>query len=197
MTTTTNGQQRKTLASQLDRLDGILDALSDGLNQAVAQAVQEAVGLAVREAVQAVLHEALTNPELLALLQVTHQHPAEVSAPTPPASRPAPAVRLRRRLGRGWTWLTGRLAAACTACGVALRRVGGCVVAAWARVRPLGRFAGPLALALGTGTVAGLGAYWAGPWLAAAWAWLGGFLAALAVQARAAWKRLRAAAGKT
>jgi len=31
-TTTMNGSTRKTLASQLDRLDGILDALSDGLN---------------------------------------------------------------------------------------------------------------------------------------------------------------------
>ena len=30
MTTTTNGQVRKTLASQLDRLDSILDGLSDG-----------------------------------------------------------------------------------------------------------------------------------------------------------------------
>ena len=30
--TNTNGQVRKTLASQLDRLDAILDSLSDGLN---------------------------------------------------------------------------------------------------------------------------------------------------------------------
>ena len=28
----TNGQTRKTLASQLDRLDSILDGLSEGLN---------------------------------------------------------------------------------------------------------------------------------------------------------------------
>jgi hypothetical protein len=31
-----NGPTRKTLASQLDRLDGILDGLSEGLDQAVA-----------------------------------------------------------------------------------------------------------------------------------------------------------------
>src|SRR5262245_8590402 len=49
--TTTNGQERKTLASQLDRLDSILDALSDGLNQAVATAVEGAVERAVRQAV--------------------------------------------------------------------------------------------------------------------------------------------------
>jgi hypothetical protein len=192
MSSTANGEQRKTLASQLDRLDGILDALSDGLNQAVAQAVQEAVGLAVREAVQAVLREALANPDLLALLQAAHMAPGSVGAATP-AARPVPEPGLRQRLGRGWAWLTGRLAAAVAACGAGLRRVGGCVGAAWARVRPLGRYAGPLAVALGTGTVAGLGAYWAGPWLAAAWAWLGWFLAALAVQVRAAWHRLRTA----
>ena len=32
MTTTTNGQERKTLASQIDRLHSILDGLSDNLN---------------------------------------------------------------------------------------------------------------------------------------------------------------------
>ena len=50
----TNGQSRKTLASQLDRLDSILDGLSEGLDQAVAQAV---------------LTELLTNPALREQLQ--------------------------------------------------------------------------------------------------------------------------------
>ena len=75
-----NGPARKTLASQLDRLDGILDGLSEGLNQAVAQAVREAVGLAVQEAVQAVLTELLTNLALREQLQ-------KAAPPTPP--RPA------------------------------------------------------------------------------------------------------------
>src|SRR5947199_8931440 len=74
MTTMTNGQIRKTLASQLDRLDSILDGLSEGLNEAVATAVQGAVELAVRQAVgqavketlQAVIAEALTNADLIA-----------------------------------------------------------------------------------------------------------------------------------
>jgi hypothetical protein len=47
----TNGQ-RKTLASQLDRLDTILDTLDQGLQEAVASAVQEAVSVAVREAIK-------------------------------------------------------------------------------------------------------------------------------------------------
>jgi hypothetical protein len=74
----TNGQTRKTLASQLDRLDSILDGLSEGLNDAVAQAVREAVGLAVQEAVQAVLTELPTNPALREQLQ------------RPAAAQPAP-----------------------------------------------------------------------------------------------------------
>src|SRR5947209_7237504 len=42
----TNGRPRKSLAEQIDRLDGVIDALSEGLNEAVATAVQESVGLA-------------------------------------------------------------------------------------------------------------------------------------------------------
>src|SRR3954447_26188832 len=68
--TSPNGQERKTLASQLDRLDQILDTLGEGLNEAVAQAVQEAVETAVREGVhqgvRGALSEVLTNPEVLA-----------------------------------------------------------------------------------------------------------------------------------
>ena len=45
---TANGPARKTLASQLDRLDAILDALGEGLRAALA--------------------EVLTNPDVLALL---------------------------------------------------------------------------------------------------------------------------------
>ncbi len=58
--TPSNGQPRPTLASQLDRLDGILD----GLDAALAGAVQEAVEQAVKQAVQAVLTEVLTNRPL-------------------------------------------------------------------------------------------------------------------------------------
>jgi hypothetical protein len=75
----TNGQTRKTLASQLDRLDSILDGLSEGLSDAVASAVREAVGLAVQEAVQAVLTELLTNPALRDQLQ----RPAEAESAPP------------------------------------------------------------------------------------------------------------------
>src|SRR5262245_7520249 len=42
-TINTNGRPiRKSLASQLDRLDGIIDTLGDGLNEAVADVVRHA-----------------------------------------------------------------------------------------------------------------------------------------------------------
>jgi hypothetical protein len=67
--TNIDGQQRKTLSSQLDRLDGILD----GLDSALTGAVQEAVSMAVKQAVQAVLSEVLTNRELQDQLQKAAQ----------------------------------------------------------------------------------------------------------------------------
>jgi hypothetical protein len=79
-----NGTARKTLASQIDRLDSILNGLSEGLDQAVAQAVREAVGLAVQEAVQAVLTELLTNPALREQLQ---KAASEAAPPDDPAAK--------------------------------------------------------------------------------------------------------------
>ena len=101
----TNGQTRKTLASQLDRLDGILDGLSEGLSDAVSSAVREAVGLAVQEAVQAVLTELLTNPALREQLQ------------RPAASEAAPPDGPANKDGGG----KGRLAALCGRVGDKLR----------------------------------------------------------------------------
>src|ERR1700681_350832 len=69
MPTSTNDSPRKNLASQLDRLDGILDGLADGLNDAVASAVQQAVAVAVQEAVRGILTEVLTHTDLLAKLR--------------------------------------------------------------------------------------------------------------------------------
>src|SRR4051794_28486269 len=87
--TNSNGQERKTLASQLDRLDVILDTLGAGLNEAVASAVQEAVETAVREGVhqgvRGALAEILTNPEVLTVLRTAL---APEPALTPTASTP-------------------------------------------------------------------------------------------------------------
>jgi hypothetical protein len=100
MTITTNGQVRKTLAAQLDRLDSILDGLSAGLNEAVAsavggaveRAVKQAVGEAVRETLQAVIAEVISNPDLVAAARtlLTPGSPADVPPdnPTTPPERP-------------------------------------------------------------------------------------------------------------
>src|SRR5271165_868769 len=65
LTMNSNGRAgRKSLAEQIDRLDGILDGLAEALNESVASTVQEAVGIAVQEAVKAAVTEVLTNVEL-------------------------------------------------------------------------------------------------------------------------------------
>lgn len=188
-TTTTNGQQRKSLASQIDRLDSILDGLSDGLNDAVASAVQEAVGIAVREAVKAVLTEVLSNPTFLARIR---------SVVTPPREkRPGLATRvaaaaaglapvLRQRLARLKGGLGKCLELAAERMKRAKATAGGCIE----RFQSLRRFKRPLLVAVGVGSAASVLAYFSGPWVAAAAGWLSGFVTTLAVQAAAALRKL-------
>jgi hypothetical protein len=90
--TNIDGQQRKTLASQLDRLDGILD----GLDRALTGAVQEAVCMAVKQAVQAVLTEVLTNRQLQEQLQ-------QAAEPTPPPEGPHGKPSIANRLWQATT----------------------------------------------------------------------------------------------
>lgn len=81
--TTINGRpKRKQLSEQLDRLDGIIDALAEGLNKAVADAAREGTRLAVKDAIL----EILTNPELRALIapQSSAILPATVLETMPP-----------------------------------------------------------------------------------------------------------------
>src|SRR5262245_45108566 len=122
-TTTTNGQARKTLASQLDRLDSILDGLSEALNGAVASAVEGAVeravklavGEAVRETLQAVIAEVISNPDLVAAARtlLAPGTPADVPAdcPTTPPERPRGLFR------RACDSVKAGLGVAATACG--------------------------------------------------------------------------------
>ena len=81
----TNGQARKSLAEQIDRLDAVLDGLAEGINDTVVAAVKEAVGAAV----QAVLREVLSSPELLARLAVA------VPAATQKAEKPKASWKQR------------------------------------------------------------------------------------------------------
>jgi hypothetical protein len=91
-TVTNDRPQRKQLSDQLDRLDGILDALSEGLNGAVTDAAREGTRLAVRDAIV----EILTDPTLRTRLH-------EASAPEPPVlppQKPGWWSRLKAKAGQ-------------------------------------------------------------------------------------------------
>jgi hypothetical protein len=168
MNTNTNGRtERKTLASQLDRLDLTIDALATGLEGWVADAVRQAVTVAVAEAVQAVLRELLAHPELLRQL-------VPLATPVAPAE-PQPqqgSSPLRRawlavctRLGSIWGWL--RTAGSDARSKLAERARG-----SWRHVRELSRkvwnLRCPVVLSLGIGLLAGFIGYLAGPLVSAA-----------------------------
>jgi len=195
-TTTLNGQSRKTLATQLDRLDQVLDGLADNLNEAVADAVRKATGQAVQEAVHKALVEVLTSPELIALLggvsgrQVPTQGLPEAT-PVSVAERPTLGQRLGQagewassKVGAARDWATSKVGAARAACGhgvtTGLRALGSLrspLLALW-------RLRMPLLIALGVGAVTGVAAFVAGPWVASLLTGLAGSAATLAIQAR-------------
>jgi hypothetical protein len=134
-TITLNNGPRKTLASQLDRLDVIIDGLADNLNEAVAVAaaasMKEVVNVAVQEAVHAALVEVLSNAELRKRLV----NPADVRPTT---------IRLIRSC---WTWvvntakgLWNKILAVTVAAGDRLKEKGGSLVAAaGAKARQAGK----------------------------------------------------------
>lgn len=107
--TMTNGQVRKTLASQIDRLDGMLDGLSDAINDTVLDAVKQAVQQTVQLAVEAAVKEVLTDPDLR-----KHLPPVENEPPPPAPSshddQPQKGNRLWNGLKRGWHGLTSAAA---------------------------------------------------------------------------------------
>jgi hypothetical protein len=192
MTTVANGETRKTLASQLDRLDSILDGLSDALNGAVAtaveQAVRQAVGQAVKETLQAVIAEALTNPDLLAAARtlLAQGTPADV-----PADPPAPPKSLVRRACNGIKAGLGVAAAACNGAGAyVLEQATAVKSVARSGWLLFSRFKGRLLAACGVGMVAGALTYLAGPWLAIAASSAAGFVTTLAVQAASGLRKL-------
>src|SRR5581483_6318015 len=110
MTTLSNGQVRKSLASQIDRLDIMLDGLADGLNELVVTAVKQAVEVAVKEGVRSVLSEVLANKDLLSKLQGAVTVPAAPSEPTASCDAASPGgVSLAQRLGRVCKWISARM----------------------------------------------------------------------------------------
>ncbi len=187
--TSANGQVRKSLAEQIDRLDGMLDGLSEGLNDAVASAVKEAVGAAVQQAVQAVLREVLSRPEMLARFQAAAPVTASPS-PVPSTPPQAPKGGWKRR----WASVRQRLAAWAAAarreCGRRVGQVRRVATGAWDRVRVVVRFPYSLVSAVVVGVTAGVAACFARPWLALAAAGVAALYATAALRVRTAWRRL-------
>ena len=188
----TNGQARKSLAEQIDRLDAVLDGLAEGINDTVVAAVKEAVGAAV----QAVLREVLTSPELLARLAA-----AALPVAAAVAAPKAPKVSWKQRWFGAYKALLTWLAAASAACGRGLASVRrecgrrleqgrGWAIGALQQVRLLTCFKYQLLTALAIGLAVGVAVYFAGPWLAATAGGVGAFATTLAVQAGVALKRL-------
>jgi superoxide dismutase len=191
----TNGQTRKTLASQLDRLDTILDTLDQGLQEAVASAVQEAVSVAVHEAIQSLLKEVLTNPEVLSQVRALLIAPTitkQVPQSTTSSSELKAAVR--ERFGNLWRSIKARIQSAKQACGNGWLRINQWTSKLLLRCRVFSQFKRQLLCSMGVGLLAGVGAYFAGPYVAAAAGWLSGFATTIGVQLAVAWKRLKASA---
>jgi hypothetical protein len=196
--TSTNGQVRKTLASQLDRLDAILDSLGEGLNQAVATAVEQAVEIAVREGVhqgvRGALSEILTNPEILTVLRAALA-PESANSQTSTENTPAaPTSKGVGFFGRALGKVKAKARQVRQACTSTVKRSGQRAVSTWKALQLLRPFRTQILTALGVGALVGVGAFFAGPYVAAAAGWLGGFVSTLAVQAGVAFRRLTAQA---
>ena len=180
-----NGQARKSLAEQIDRLDSMLDGLADGLNHAIAAAVKDAVSLAVQQAVQVVMREMLTSPELLARLGA-----AVPVAPSAPEKGPKAKVSWKRRWLGVCKTLAARLNAGRIWCGRRVQGVRSRAFGLLQQARMLSRFRNQLLVAASIGLTVGAAAYMAGPWLSAAAGGIGGFTASLAVQLGLSVRRL-------
>jgi hypothetical protein len=109
MSTTTLNAGRKTLASQLDRLDTIIDNLADNLHEAVAMAtasvIKETLTVVVQEAVRGALVEILANVEMQKRLS------SQIVSVQPPVPL---MVRLAAKARSCWSWLKSTMKGACS-----------------------------------------------------------------------------------
>jgi len=198
MTTTTtnpNGRIRKTLASQLDRLDDILDTLANGLNEAVTTTVRDAVSDAVRDAVKLAIIEIVTSPELQELLRATQPQMTEpIEVPVATLVKPGIGERLwgamkctGKKIAGMMGWTCNRVRNGLSSCWTALkqltlkvsRRVVTMAKGTWNLLSFAGSFAWllrkPLLLGIGIGTLIGVGCYLAGPLVASTFSGIAGF----------------------
>jgi hypothetical protein len=174
-----NNRPRKNLASQLDRMDSILDALAIGLNEAVATVVEKAV----KEAVQAAVAETLAAVNLHnqnAAPALTNGRLAKFAAQVKGATlRVAGLVNTGCRslagfVGRTWNATARTVRAGHAAvCGLALNLVAkakAVTSSAWLWtliiVQFIRKLRRPLSVAASVGLVVGMACYLAGPFIA-------------------------------
>lgn len=191
-----NRIHRKTLSTQIDRLDGILDGLSEALSESVAMAVKEAVSGVVREAVEAAVKEVLSNPQLLKAALAQHTPLTEQVQPATPKTKPQ---SLWESLKTGWIWLREQaiekagqakrgLSVAWTWCLEKLGQGGRWMSARWSDLttyslslwtavggilKELWVFRRTCSFALCVGVVSGVASYLAGPFICAVLCGLG------------------------
>jgi hypothetical protein len=175
MTTTnrplSNGNaQRKSLSSQLDRLDSILDGLDGALSGAITDAVKDAVSTAVAETVRATLIEIVSNPQVISLLRGVVpsivQPTGQQEAQAPRASEPTPHGPTRRGVTSAWRWATAKLRATRQATVLSARQAVHGLVRTWRRANAVWQLKRPLFVALLIGFVAGMVSYASSPWVA-------------------------------
>jgi hypothetical protein len=183
MTTSLNNgssnAQRKTLATQLDRLDVILDGLSDALSGSVETAVRDVVGQVVKETVEATIREVLGNQDLLrATLAVQNPAPEPQPIPAPLPNRRTlkdlikdaasytcekvkqAAVGVKNGVKRAWSWGVEKMRKGMKAV------IRGCMNLPSGVVSVAGAlwtFRRTTSIALAVGLLAGVGSYFAGP----------------------------------
>ena len=159
--------QRKSLASQLDRLDRILDGLDGALAGAITDAVKDAVSTAVAETVRATLIEIVSNPQVLSLLRGVVPaivQPASQAAQAA-TSEPAPHGRIRRGLTSAWRWATAKLRATRQSTVLGAQQAVHGVVRTWRRANAVWQLKRPLFVALLIGFVVGMVSYASSPWV--------------------------------
>jgi hypothetical protein len=203
MTTTStvpsNGKIRKSLESQLDRFDRMLDGLADAIPQVVAETIRSAAAQSVREAIESALGEVLRSRSVAdaigpSAVPLSGHLPvampvASVVPPTAATQHPEYATGDAAGGNRSRGWLA-RLRVACAA---RCRRLGRAVAAGWQRwLDGLSALCAPLAVlprivryvevALVVGGAVAVLAWFCGPWISSALGGLGAFGSALAVQ---------------
>jgi len=185
--TLANGRlSRKTLSSQIDRLDSMLDGLAENLNEAVADAVKDSVAAVVRNAVEIAVKEVLSNPDLLRAALGQHIPTATQAQPT--TARPERrsikevfksgwswvckkltqgATSVKKHLGQGLTWCVEKLRKGWAALQNCHSRLAACCVGTLATLGAvsvtLWRFRKNCSVALGVGLIAGVVGFFAGP----------------------------------